>query len=131
MRSTINKTIVLPAKADQLFRMYLDADVHAAFTGAPARVSDVAGAPFEAFSGLLKGTMLSVIKPRLIVQSWRSVNFADDAPDSTLILSFSDEDGEGRIDLVHVDVPENDYQGVTGGWDSRYFEPWLSYLQNN
>jgi len=72
-----------------------------------------------------------VIKPRLIVQSWRSVNFADDDPDSTLIISFTpEEDGDGRVDLLHLDVPENDYQGVSGGWESRYFTPWLSYLQS-
>ena len=53
----------------------------------------------------------------------------DDDQDSTLIISFSPEDDDGRIDLVHLDVPENDFQGVSGGWESRYFAPWLTYLQ--
>ncbi|MGB5345180.1 MAG: SRPBCC domain-containing protein [Woeseia sp.] len=130
MRSTIYKTVVLPASAAELYDMYMDADVHGAMTGAPAKVSDQPGSPFEAFGGLLKGTMLQTVKSRLIVQSWRSVNFAKGVPDSTLILSFTPEDDAGRIDLVHLDVPENDFQGVTGGWDSRYFAPWLAYLQN-
>jgi activator of HSP90 ATPase len=110
--------------------MYMDEEVHGAMTGAPAKVSEQPGSHFEAFGGLLKGTMLQTVKARLIVQSWRSVNFEKDAPDSTLILSFTPEDDDGRIDLVHLDVPENDFQGVTGGWDSRYFAPWLAYLQN-
>ena len=111
--------------------MYLNAEEHAAFTGAPAKISHEPGSAFEAFGGLLLGTVLQVIKPRLIVQSWRSVNFADDDPDSTLILTFTpEEDGDGRVDLLHLDVPENDFQGVSGGWESRYFTPWLSYLQN-
>jgi activator of HSP90 ATPase len=130
MRNTIFKTVVLPAPADELYRMYMDAEVHGAFTGAPAKISDEPGSSFEAFGGLLKGTMLQVVKPRLIVQSWRSVNFAADDPDSTLIISFTPEDGDGRIDLVHVDVPDCDLQGVIGGWESRYFSPWLTYLQN-
>jgi len=130
MRSTIYKTVVLPAPPAELYDMYMDTDTHAAFTGAPAKISEEAGSPFEAFGGLLKGTTLQVVKPMLIVQSWRSVNFADDDPDSTLIISFSPEDDDGRIDLVHLDVPENDFQGVSGGWESRYFAPWLTYLQN-
>lgn len=130
MRSTICKTVVLPATAAELCGMYLDSDIHGEFTGAPAKVSDEPGSAFEAFGGLLKGTMLVVAKPRLIVQSWRSVNFDDADPDSTLILSFTPEGDDGRIDLVHLDVPENDYQGVNGGWESRYFAPWLSWLQN-
>ena len=65
-----------------------------------------------------------------VVDCWvECANFADDDPDSTLIISFSPEDEDGRIDLVHLDVPENDFQGVSGGWESRYFAPWLTYLQ--
>ena len=132
MRNTIYKSVVLPAPAAVLFDQYLDSDTHAAFTGAPAKVSDDPGSEFEAFGGLLTGTMLQTVKPRLIVQSWRSVNFADDDPDSTLIIQFLDEDeGEGRIDLIHLDVPDSDLQGVTGGWESRYFAPWLTFLQSN
>ncbi len=130
MRSAIYKTVVLPAPAAELYDMYMDAEVHSAFTGAPAKISDDAGSPFEAFGGLLLGTTLQVVKPRLIVQSWRSVNFAEADPDSTLIISFTEEeDDEGRIDLIHLDVPEEDFQGVSGGWESRYFAPWLTYLQ--
>jgi activator of HSP90 ATPase len=130
MRSTIFKTVVLPASAEELFSMYMDPAIHGEFTGAPARISDEAGSVFEAFGGLLKGRTLQVVKPRLIIQSWRSVNFADDDADSTLIIMFTqEEDNAGRIDLVHLDVPESDYQGVSGGWESRYFAPWLEYLQ--
>jgi activator of HSP90 ATPase len=130
MRSTIYKTVVLPAAPEKLFEMYMDAEIHAAFTGAPVTISEESGSEFEAFGGLLKGTTLQAVKPMLIVQSWRSVNFTDDDPDSTLIISFSREDDDGRIDLVHIDVPENDFQGVSGGWESRYFAPWLTYLQS-
>jgi len=130
MRSTIYKTVVLPGSPAELHAMYMDAEIHAAFTGAPATISEEPGSPFEAFGGLLTGTMLQVVKPMLIVQSWRSVNFADEDPDSTLIISFSPEDDDGRIDLIHLDVPENDFQGVSGGWESRYFAPWLTYLQS-
>ena len=131
MRTSIYKTVVLPAPASTLFDMYMDPEIHGAFTGAPAKISDEPGSAFEAFGGLLLGTMLQTVKPRLIVQSWRSVNFAEDDPDSTLIINFTPlEEGEGQIDLVHLDVPESDYQGVSGGWESRYFTPWLEYLQS-
>ena len=130
MRATIYKSVALPASASELFDMYMDPAIHTAFTGAPATISEEAGSAFEAFGGLLLGTTLQVVKHRLIVQSWRSVNFAEDDPDSTLIISFTaEDDGDGRIDLVHLDVPESDFQGVSGGWESRYFTPWLAYLQ--
>jgi activator of HSP90 ATPase len=130
MRNTICKTVVLPAAPHELYEMYMDSEVHGEITGAPAKISEEAGSPFEAFGGLLVGTTIQVVKFRLIVQSWRSVNFNKTDPDSTLIISFTPEDDEGRIDLVHVNVPDSDFQDISGGWESRYFAPWLTYLQS-
>jgi activator of HSP90 ATPase len=128
MRSLITQSIVLPAPSDELFATYLDPRLHAAVTGAPVTMSAQSGSPFLAFDGQLSGTTLSVVAPRLIVQSWRSTNFRDDDPDSTLILSFVPEGRDGRIDLVHLDVPAQDYQGVSEGWETYYWAPWRRYL---
>jgi activator of HSP90 ATPase len=130
MRTTICKTVVLPATANELYDMYMDSGVHGEITGAPAKISEEAGSPFEAFGGLVTGKTIQVVKHRLIVQAWRSVNFRKTDPDSTLIISFTPEDGDGRIDLVHLHVPAGDFQGISGGWDSRYFAPWLTYLRS-
>ena len=130
MRNVIFKSIELPATADKLFEMYLDSTTHSAITGLDASVSAENGSDFQAFGGLLTGKMLQVVRPRLIVQAWRSVSFHETDPDSLLILSFTDERSNGRIDLVHLDVPDHDYDGVTRGWDEKYFEPWRVYLKN-
>jgi activator of HSP90 ATPase len=125
--------MVLPATAERLFDMYLDAKQHAAFTGFPVAIGHEPGAAFEAFGGQLSGTILAVVPSRLIVQSWRSVKFKAGDPDSTLILSFvADETApkQGRIDLVHVDVPKHDYQDVIEGWQKYYWTPWRAYLES-
>ena len=128
MRSVIRQSVLLPAPADRLFGMYLDPVQHAAFTGGAVSIAPEAGSAFSAFDGVLRGTLLAVVPSRLIVQSWRSAKFHDDDPDSTLVLSFAPEGGLGRIDLVHLDVPEHDSQGVTDGWETHYWTPWRSYL---
>jgi hypothetical protein len=91
-------------------------------------IAAAAGSPFRAFYGRLGGTMLAAVASVLIVQSWRSVNFGATDPDSTLILGFAPDGDGGRIDLVHLDVPECDYQGVTEGWEKFYWTPWRAYL---
>ena len=128
MRRLIAQSVVLPAPAEDLYATYLNPLLHEAVTGAPVTVGAEPGAPFRAFGGQISGTTLSVIAPRLIVQSWRSVNFRDSDPDSTLILAFVPEGKDGRIDLVHIDVPEQDYQGVGEGWEKYYWAPWRRYL---
>jgi hypothetical protein len=128
MRTLIQQSVVLPASAHALFAMYLDPPTHSAITGAPVTISGEPGAPFLAFEGAIRGTILAVISPSLIVQSWRSVHFNIDDADSTLILSFQSKGDHGRIDLVHLDVPEHDFQGVTDGWQTHYWSPWRRYL---
>jgi len=129
MRSPICQTVNLPAPAEQLFRMYLDPNLHTALTGMDVLIGREFGAKFLAFGGQLSGRMLAVIEPRLIVQSWRSTNFHSDDPDSILILCFSAVGDQGRIDLVHHNVPDQDYEGVANGWEKYYWKPWREYLE--
>jgi len=128
VRSVIKQSVLLPAPAETLFASYLDPARHAAITGGAVTIAAAPGSVFSAFDGVLRGTMLAVLPPRLIVQAWRSAKFHDDDPDSTLVLSFVPEGDQGRIDLVHLDVPDHDYQGVNEGWELFYWTPWRRFL---
>jgi activator of HSP90 ATPase len=118
----------LPALPDQLFDMYLDAATHAAFTGAPVTIEPRAGASFRAFDGALSGTILHVEPKRLIVQTWRSTHWAGNDIDSVLVLSFWPEKEGARIELAQINVCDNDFAGVSHGWEKYYWTPWRAYL---
>lgn len=136
MPRNIIQAVFLPAAPERVYDMYLDAEQHAAFTGAPVDIDPRAGGEFRAFDGMLTGTLLQLVAGRLIVQSWRSGNWPKEAIDSTLTLSFwsegaSGSEGEGtRIELVHANVPEVDFSGVSQGWERYYWTPWREYLQS-
>lgn len=130
MRNVIHQSVVLPASAKRLFEMYINPSTHQAITGASVEIGDKRGSKFKAFNGALTGTILVVVKPRLIIQSWRSNAFKVEDPDSTLILSFTAKGDEGQIDLIHLDVPDHDYDGVNQGWKKYYWTPWHTYLAN-
>jgi activator of HSP90 ATPase len=127
-RSVIKQSVVLSASAESLFATYMDPLRHAAITGGKAVISARPGSKFLAFDGTLWGTTLAVVAPRLIVQSWRSKKFHASDSDSTLILAFVPHGEEGRIDLVHLDVPRHDYDGVNEGWELYYWTPWKAHL---
>jgi activator of HSP90 ATPase len=121
---------VLPAPAERLYDMYLDPELHAAFTGKPVTIAGRAGAPFRAFDGALTGAILHVAPKRQIAQLWRSVNFPADAIDSVLILTFWPLGNEGRVELQHINVPVSDFAGISDGWQKFYFTPWRIYLSD-
>lgn len=118
----------LPASPDKLFDMYLDATEHAAFTGLPVTIEPHAGGAFSAFDGMLSGKILHIEPKSLIVQTWRSANWPFTAMDSVLTLSFWPADDGARIELVQVNVAEEDFAGVSHGWEKYYWRPWRSYL---
>jgi activator of HSP90 ATPase len=130
MPRTIQQSVVLPAPAARLFDMYLDPRDHAAISGSAVTIGSEPGARFEAFEGMLTGVVLATVRPRLIVQSWRAGPFHSGDPDSTLVLTFSDTDAGGRIDLVHAGVPDHEFDGVASGWDRFYWTPWRALLES-
>ncbi len=129
MAQTILQTVTLPAPAEKLFEMYLDPRIHEAITGAPVTISPEPGSEFRAFGDALSGRMLYTIPKRLIVQSWRANHWNPVDIDSILTLTFWPSGDSGRIELVHVNVADHDFQGVTEGWEKYYWKPWREYLK--
>jgi activator of HSP90 ATPase len=128
MPRIVKQTVTLPAPAKDLYAMYLNPGTHGAFTGGKVVIGARPGAKFSAFGGALRGKMLQTVPGRLIVQAWRSTAFKTTDADSTLILRFTPKGRSGRIDLVHVNVPNHDYGGVNKGWKNYYWKPWRKYL---
>jgi activator of HSP90 ATPase len=118
----------LPATPGRLFDMYLDTAEHAAFTGLPVTIEAHPGGAFRAFDGMLSGKILHVEPKTLIVQTWRSANWPLTAMDSVLTFSFWPAEDGARIELVHANVPEEDFAGVSQGWEKYYWTPWRAYL---
>jgi activator of HSP90 ATPase len=119
----------LVAKPAEIYAMYLDAKTHAAITGAPVTVAAREGAKFSAFGGALSGRILHLVPGRMIVQAWRSTEFKRSDADSILILTMLPHGRNGTLlDLQHVNVPAQDYAGISRGWEQYYFAPWRDYL---
>jgi activator of HSP90 ATPase len=129
MARTIFQAVKLNAPPAALYAQYLNPRTHRAITGARAKISAKKGAAFSAFGGTLSGRILQLVPKRLIVQSWRASHWNRDDLDSILILSFHAEGRAGRIELVHVNVPEHDLAGVSEGWHIYYWVPWRAYLR--
>lgn len=128
MPRNIIMAATLPAAPDKLFDMYLDAEAHAAFTGLPVTLEPHAGGVFRAFDMMLTGTILHIQPKSLIVQTWRSVNWPLTVMDSVLTLSFWPAEEGARIELVHINVADDDFAGVSQGWEKYYWTPWRAYL---
>ena len=131
MPSNVILAASFPTRPDQLFDMYLDPQKYAAFAGAPVTVEPCSGTSFHAIEGMLSSTLLHIKPKRLIVQTWRSGNWSSEAIDSILTLSFWPQDNGARIKIVHINVPDEDFAGVSQGWEKYYWSPSQRPMEGN
>ncbi len=128
MTKAIELSVRFAATPAKLFEMYLDSKKHSESTGGKARISRKVGGKFTAWSGQLRGYNLLIVPNQLIVQAWRATHWKASEADSILILKFSKAAAGGQVDIVHVNVPEHDHNGVSKGWPKYYWQPWKKYL---
>lgn len=120
----------LAAPPADIYAMYLDPIAHSAITDSSVSIAAHAGAKFTAFRGTIGGTILHLVPGRVIVQTWRSNVFKRSDPDSILILTLSRRGPRSTVvDLQQINVPEQDFAGISHGWELYYFAPWREYLR--
>lgn len=125
---SLRLAVRLPVAPDRLYASWLDAEEHTAFTGAEAEVDARPGGRHSAWDGYIEGTILELDPPGRIVQSWRTAEFPDAAPDSRLELTF-EPDGDGtRLTLFHTEIPTGQGARYESGWEEFYFTPMREYF---
>lgn len=125
---SLKMSITLPVKADKLYKAWLTSKEHAAFTGAGAKASSKVGGKFTAWDGYITGQNLELKANKKIKQSWRTSEFPENAPDSTLEITFEEKNGKTTISLYHYDLQKGDAKKYKDGWRDFYFEPMKQYF---
>jgi uncharacterized protein YndB with AHSA1/START domain len=123
----------LPVSPEAVYDAWLDSAGHTKMTGAEAEASDKVGAAFTAWDGYISGKNLELDRPQRIVQSWRTSEFSDADPDSTITVTLAPAKGGTALTLEHSGVPDGEeHQGYEdGGWADNYFKQMKAYFANN
>jgi activator of HSP90 ATPase len=120
---------VLPASQERVYESWLDADCHAAFTGAAATGEAAVGSRFTAWDGYIEGSNVELQPYDRIVQRWRTTEFPAGAPDSMVTVLLEPEgEASTRIMIRHTGIPEGQGESYRQGWLDYYFEPMRRYF---
>lgn len=128
MAKSFEVKTVLPATPEQVYAAWLDSTAHGEMTGGAANTSAEVGAAHSAWDGYITGKNLALKPGARILQSWRSEEFPDDAPDSTIEVLLRAVDAGTELTLVHRDVPDDQADDYEQGWLDHYFEPMHAYF---
>ena len=132
MAKTILQTVLFKnASPETIYDIYMDAKKHSkAIGGGAVKISSKIGSPYSSWDGYINGKTFQLIKGKMIVQSWRSADFKSNDLDSILIFQFEKKGNNAVLHMVHVNVPDHQYNGIKGGWNDFYWKPWKRYLSD-
>jgi activator of HSP90 ATPase len=119
---------IVPAAPRAIFDAWMSSAGHAAMTGAGATVRARVAGPYSAWDGYITGRTLALDPGRRIVQSWRTAEFAEGDPDSTIEVLLDPVRGGTRVTIRHTGVPADQTGYERGGWQENYFEPMQAYF---
>ena len=130
MTKTIRQTVTIRAPPHDIYEALLDSRQHSAFTGGAAKVNRRIGGKFTVFDGWGHGKIAELEKDAKIVDTWRTEDFADDAPDTKVSFTIRPRGEGSRLTMVHSGVPDDEYAELTRGWIDYYWKPLKVYLEH-
>jgi uncharacterized protein YndB with AHSA1/START domain len=126
MSESIEVSRIVPASAEAIYKAWLSASEHGQMTGSPATYND-ADDTFTAWEGYISGKTLEKQPFSRIVQAWRTTEFLETDPDSTLEILL-DPQGDGTmVTLRQSNIPIGQADGYRSGWEEHYFAPMIAY----
>lgn len=126
MRTIIQK-VQFKATPKELYDIFLDSKKHTEATGGKATASNKIGGSFKAWDGYHWGKNLMLSPGKLIVQSWRNLDFKKGEPDSVIILGFAKKGSGAELTMVHAALPDR-MGDLAQGWREYYWKPFKKYL---
>ncbi len=124
MTYNFSLSCVLPASPEAVYDAWLDG----AMTGAEAKIVKRVGGAHSAWDGYITGKTVELVPGKRIVQSWRTTEFADNDPDSTITVELAPTKAGAHLTLTHSGVPDGQTSYEHGGWRDNYFVPMKAYF---
>jgi len=129
MKNGFTLSEIIPAKPSEIYEAWLSSEGHTAMTDSPAKVDGNVGGKFSAWEGYIFGTTLELTLNQRIIQTWRTSEFPDDAPDSHLEVLLEEVAQGTKVKLIHRDMPEDQVDSYRQGWEDFYFRPMKEYFK--
>ena len=112
------KYYVIPAPpADVFLALTIPVTLHL-WTGEPAEMSTEPGSEFSLWDGSIVGRNLAFEDGKKLVQEWY---FGDQPAASIVTISLHPHKQGTSAELIHTNIPDEDFDDIVDGWDRAYF----------
>jgi activator of HSP90 ATPase len=127
MWGSVHHEVEFRAKPSEVYEALMDSVRHAAFSGAPAKISRKEGGAFQCYDGSIDGRNVELIENERIVQAWRISDW-DEGIWSIVHFELAKSKKGTKLVFDHSGIPEDARDGIDEGWTSHYWNPIQKYL---
>ena len=97
------------------------------WSGEPAEMSTEPGSEFSLWEGSIVGKNISFEHGKKIVQQWY---FGDLEPASIVTIILHAHKQGTSAELRHSNIPDEEYDAITDGWNESYFGSIINFYEN-
>lgn len=120
------KYYIVPAPPEEVYVALTNPATIQLWTGDKAEMSTEPGSEFSLWDGSIVGKNLEFEEGKKIVQQW----YFGDQPEASIVKIKLHEHKQGTsIELKHTNIPEQDYEDITEGWDESYFASLIEFYE--
>ena len=124
----IRHIVRIKAKPSAVYGALMDSKKHAAFTGAPAKISSKVGGRFSAHGPHLKGINVDLTKNKRIVQAWCAAGWPK-GHFSIVTFDLKPTKAGTLLEFTHVGIPTQRVRSINYGWKNYYWKPLKAALE--
>jgi activator of HSP90 ATPase len=127
-RTSLHQEVDLKATPQRIYQVLLSSKDFAAFTGAPAEIDPKPGGAISLFGGMVVGRNVELVPNQRIVQAWRVVADFPDGAYTIVKFELKPRDSQTSVILDQTGSAEGDFDHLSAGWHSHYWEPLKIFL---
>jgi activator of HSP90 ATPase len=125
--TTIHQEVDFKAPPSRIYEILLDAKQFSACTKDSAEIQPQAGGAFKLFGGRIEGRNIELQPNQRIVQAWRPAYWPAGVY-SIIKFELVPREAGTRVVLDHAAFTEDQWEGLSSGWQEHYWGPLHKYL---
>lgn len=112
------KYYIIPADPEEVYLALTNEATMHLWTGDKVEMSTVPGSEFSLWDGSIVGKNLEFEENKKIVQEWY---FGEQEEKSIVTIKLHSDKKGTSVELMHTNIPDEDYEDIVDGWDTVYF----------
>lgn len=118
------KYYIIPAQPEEVYLALTLPHTIKLWTGEDAEMSTEPGSEFSLWEGSIAGKNIEFEEGKKIVQQWY---FGEQEEPSIVTIKLHAHKQGTSAELLHTNIPDNDYKDLVQGWDESYFGQLVSF----